>query len=374
MPTEPVFDYLPPGVLPLINDRIEAEVQRVLDAGQAKADTWEVMLDEQIEEFRSNPSFTARLREVYDSAGVNLISPTVWGIAPGKSFDEGVYRDLARWQARFDAIEWLRPVRSPSDAREIVDAGDVGVVLNVQNLGAFTDGDTAEVGVLYNAGVRVMQLTYNPQNSIGAGCTEPSEAGLSNHGHEVVGRLNELGAVVDLSHCNLETTLEAVGASEAPVAYTHTHCGALHDHERAKSDEELAVLREGDGYVGVLAYPHQFEDPTWDTFFEHVDHAVEAVGVDRVGVGTDWGMTTADVPDVLRPGIASFIKNATDLPQPLSYFVERHEQGLEDFRTYDQRYLIADEFERRGTYTDKEIQGILGGNFLDFWERVEAAA
>lgn len=85
-------------------------------------------------------------------------------------------------------------------------------------------------------------------------------------------------------------------------------------------------------------------------------------------------MTTADVPDVLRPGIASFIKSATDLPQPLSYFVEGHDQRLEDFRTYDQRHLIAEEFERRGTYTEKEVQAILGENFLDFWERVEAAA
>lgn len=367
-----VFDYLPPGVLPLTNDAVEDAIERASRRGPEEA-TWDAMLDEGVTQLRTDDEFAARLRRVYDRAGVDLVSPTVWSFDPSVDFREGVYRDIARWTARTESVEWLRPVRTPSEARSVAADGDVGVVLNIQDAGAFTDGDGSRVDDLVNAGVRITQLTYNTQNRVGAGCTEPSGSGLSNHGHDVVRRLNRRNAVIDLSHCNRETTLDAVEASDHPVAATHTHCGALHDHPRAKSDAELEAVAAADGYVGILAYPHHYDEPRFESFVDHLDHAVRLVGIDRVGIGTDWGVTTADVPESLRPGVVSFIRRATDMTEETEEYepfsMDKFDTGLGRFRTYEDRGVIREELAERG-YSDDELDGLLGENFLAFWERV----
>lgn len=367
-----MFDYLPPGVLPITNEEIEVAIEHARRSSPEAA-SWDAMLDEGVRQLRIDPGFRDALRDVYDAAGVNLISPTVWSFDPSVGFREGVYRDLARWTARFEAVDWLEPVRTPEEARRVAADGGVGVVLNIQNLGEFTAGTLRRVDDLFNAGVRIHQLTYNTQNHVGAGCTEPSGAGLSNHGLDAVERLNALDAAIDLSHCNRETTLDAVEASSSPVAATHTHCGALHDHPRAKSDEELRAIAERGGYVGILAYPHHYDEPTFDAFAEHVAHAIDVVGIDRIGIGTDWGVTTADVPESLRPGVVSFIRNATDMKEETEEYepfsLEKFETGLGRFRTYDERSAIGEELADRG-YSASEVEGLLGENFLSFWERV----
>lgn len=366
----PVFDYLPPGILPITNEAVDSAIERARD-DPFSAPPWEAMLDEQLRQLRASPRFRSRLRSVYRDAEVDLISPTVWSIDPRLSFDAGVHRDLTRWYARFEVLDWMQRVTSPS---EIPDPGtDLGVVLNVQDVGSFTQGDVRKVDELYDAGIRIMQLTYNKQNVVGAGCMEIGGDGLSRHGRAVVERSNELGAIIDLSHCNHETTLDAIEHSGTPVAVTHSHCGALHDHVRSKSDEELEALAENDGYMGVVAYPHQYENPTFDTFFDHLEHAVSVMGIENVGVGTDWGMLTPDVPAPLHNSVVSFLRNMTAMDDTTDSYdaitTDRFQQGLGPFETYEQRPTIRKEFEDRG-YSDEEIDAILGRNFVEFWRRV----
>lgn len=365
----PVFDYLPPGILPITNETIDSAIHQARD-DVFSPPLWETMLDEQLRQLRTSSDFRECLESVYRDAEVDLISPTVWSIDPRLSFGEGVYRDLTRWYARFNTLDWMRPITSPAD---IPDPGtDVGVVLNVQDLGGFTQGDIRKVDELFDAGVRILQLTYNRQNAIGSGCMEPSDGGLSRHGQAVVKRLNELGAIIDLSHCNLETTLDAIRQSETPVAVTHSHCGALHDHVRSKSDAEIEALAANDGYFGVAAYPHHYDEPTFDSFFEHFEHAVSVLGIDNVGVGTDWGMLTPDVPTSLHESVVTFLRNMTAMDDTSDSYdaisVDRFQQGLGSFETYDQRPVIRKEFETRG-YSDREIDAVLGGNFVEFWRR-----
>ena len=367
---EPVYDFLP-GVPPVTDEAIESAVSAVRADG-VDAAAWDAHLDERVRRIRSDPGLRERVERSFRDAGVTLVSPTVMSTDPRLSFVEGVYRDLARWQARFETFDWLERVTSPERARRAVAAGKVGVVLNTQNLGGFTRGDRQGVDVLFNAGVRSMQLTYNRQNEVGAGCIEPSGSGLSTHGRAVVDRLNDLGAVVDLSHCGKQTTLDAIERSEDPVAVTHAHCGALVDSPRATSDEELRALADADGYMGVLVYPTLYDDPTFETVCEHLDHAVSILGPDGVGVATDWGMTTPDVPDSMRPGLLAFWREQTGMTEnsdhdPLT--MSMFEGSVGRFETYDDRPAIREEFEKRG-YDEDEVAGFLGRNFLSFWERV----
>jgi len=247
----------------------------------------------------------------------------------------------------------------------------VGVVMNTQNIGAAVDGDPDGVERLYNAGIRVGQLTYNSQNLVGHGCTDRVDAGLSNHGVEVVERMNDLGMVVDCSHCGKETTLDAVETSDDPVAYTHTFSETLADHDRGASDEELAAVKAADGYVGVLAVPFFLEpgeaEAEFSLVFDHIDYMVEHVGIDRVGIGTDWGSWTPEIPEELHEG---FMRTFRALG-----FREEHGvtigRGYGPMQSYADWSAIPEGLEARG-YDSEERRKLLGENVLDFWERATA--
>src|SRR5215204_5363054 len=131
-------------------------------------------------------------------------------------------------------------------------AGKTGVILGTQDA-AWIDDELLRLEILYDLGLRVVQLTYNNRNLLGDGCTERQQAGLSNFGIRVVKELNRRGIVVDVSHCGAGVTMDALEASEAPVAITHACCAAVAAHPRAKSDSVLRTLAEREGYFGVVA-------------------------------------------------------------------------------------------------------------------------
>lgn len=90
---------------------------------------------------------------------------------------------------------------------------------------------------LYQLGTRCIQLTYNLRNLLGDGCTERTNAGLSDFGVAVVERMNAPGIVVDLSHSGEQTSRDGIAFSKRPPAFTHTMCRAIYDHVRAKPDD-----------------------------------------------------------------------------------------------------------------------------------------
>jgi len=352
----------------LVTDRIETAMNAVLESGGTAGQAYDAIEEAQVRQLEDDPEYRDTLREAYRDSEVNLVSATMGSIDHTLTFPEGVRQDIFRWQARFDAVDWLEKVRTPAEAREVIENDGVGIVLNVQNGGAAIAGDVSETDHLYNAGVRIVQLTYNDQNLVGVGCTERVDAGLSNHGVEFVERLNEREMIVDLSHCGRETTLDAISVSDRPVAITHAFCEALTDHDRAKSDEELEALVDVDGYFGVLAVPFFLSpgetDPDFDVFFDHIDHAVSVLGIDRVGVGTDWGSWTPELPEPLHEGIKVAFQEMG--------FREEHGlqigEGFGPMQHYRDWSVIPEGLSERG-YTDSEVRKILGKNFLQFFSR-----
>ena len=365
---QPVFDYYPRGTPVVQSERMKQAMEEVLAHGAGAGEANDAIENEMVRQLRDDAEYRADLRAAYDEAGVNLVSPTMGSLNTDLSYAEGVRRDIARWQARIDAVDWFEKAATPDDARAIVDRGNVGVVLNVQNLGAALEGDATEVDRLYDLGVRIAQLTYNSGNLVGTGCTERVDAGLTSHGVEVVERCHERGMIVDLSHCGTATTLDAIEISDRPVAITHAFSQSLADHDRGKSDEELAALADVDGYMGVLAVPF-FLDPgnanaTFDLFFDHVDYVVDRLGIDRVGIGTDWGSWTPEVPEPIREGIRAAFSTMG--------FREEHGVevgvGFDTMQRYEDWSVIPEGLAERG-YDESERAKILGENVLSFWER-----
>lgn len=352
----PVFDYS--GYAPWLRmDPIDDAIETAFEEGESLR---EAMKDEETRQLRENPEAQSLLRERYRKAGVNLASLTM--------SSRNWVTDFARWQAHFDAVDWLRKATSPAEAREIVADGDVGVVLNTQNAGEAIDGEVDAIETMYNAGFRVFQLTYNLQNLVGAGCYARSEARLSQHGVEVVERINDLGGIVDLSHCGYETTLDAVELSNEPVAFTHTCCQAVADHPRGKSDEELEALAANDGYMGIVAVPWfvapDHENPPFKVFFDHLDHAVSILGPDRVGIATDFPHVDVDAPDLY---VEEARENASENAGFPDDYGSGYGTGFDRMQRYTDWPVIRDGLEER--YSDEEVEQILGTNFLNFWER-----
>ena len=111
--------------------------------------------------------------------------------------------------------------------------------------------DLARVDMLYALGLRSLQLTYNYQNYVGSGCREQGNYGLTVFGHELIEKMNAIGMLIDTSHANMTTMAEAIRASRKPTIISHAACAAVHAHIRNTTDENLRLLADHGGVVGV---------------------------------------------------------------------------------------------------------------------------
>jgi len=145
-------------------------------------------------------------------------------------------------------------VRTTADIRRAKEEGKTGIILGFQNTAAVED-QVGYIQLFKELGVGIVQITYNTQNLVGAGCYEPRDSGLSGFGHEVVAEMNRVGILCDLSHVGAVTSRDVILASKRPTAYTHVLPAALKPHPRNKSDEEIRFIVEHGGLVGVTMFP-----------------------------------------------------------------------------------------------------------------------
>lgn len=277
--------------------------------------------------------------------------------------------DLAAWQARFDRhADRLVKILKSSDVERAKREGKLGVMLGFQNATCIED-DLANLRILRDAGTRCIQLTYNSRNLLGDGCTERTNAGLSDFGVGAVETMNELGIVVDVSHCGERTSRDAIAVSRKPPAFTHTMCRALYDHPRAKSDELLRAMADRGGMIAVVSLGY-FIGPTPATSFEdylnHIDHAVQVAGVDHVGLSSDYSIRGIEATETraswYEPRLKSF-KSSYNVRWP-PWIPEL--DPPERFRT------AARGLARRG-YREQEIEKILGVNWVAYFREVFGA-
>jgi len=128
------------------------------------------------------------------------------------------------------------------------------------------------------------------QTAVGYG--NDQEGGVTPLGEKVIAELNRLHMLVDISHCNEETTLDACRLSKAPVVCTHAGARAVTDRDRNKSDKALKAIAATGGVVGVTAVGWIIENAKTkergvSEFCDHIDHLKLVIGVDRIAVATD---------------------------------------------------------------------------------------
>ena len=244
--------------------------------------------------------------------------------------------------------------------------GKVAVLLGFQNT-TMLEGSVSNMDLLYQAGTRWMQLTYNHRNLLGDGCTERTNAGLSDFGISVVERMNELGIAIDLSHCGPQTTDDGIAFSNAPVSINHSMCESLHrDHPRAKTDEQIRTMADKGGIIGIISLgymigPNLGTDTTLETYVDHVAHAVNVGGIDHVGLAADFAIqglraTGANYRNWYVPRLKRF--------KP-SYKVQ-WPPWIPELDTTDRYRHVARILDQRG-FSTGDIEKILGQNWMRFY-------
>lgn len=356
-----VFDTLGLPGPSVYTPEILARVEEMVAAGASPA---EVVME--LETLTLEAVMRDELPGFWDGwgqSGVDATSVTIgaFGAEPF-SYDNAI-RDIDLWDRVFERVPSFAKITRASDANAAKTEGKKGILLNFQNSTHFGE-DLDNVRVFHERGVRVIQLTYNQRNLVGDGCTEPEPRGLTAFGKDLVRAMNEIGMLVDLSHCSEPTTLDAIEASARPVAITHASCKALSDHDRGKSDDVIRALGERGGYFGMLTVPFFLTDAvpaTLDHFVAHVDHVVDLIGPSHVGIGTDWGQSLPKpVNDLLDEEMRRFgfrAEHRIDWAATL--------EGFADWREWPNitAALVA------AGYSDEEITGFLGGNFLSVLEQ-----
>lgn len=273
---------------------------------------------------------------------------------------------------------------SANDIRRIHKTGKRAILIGIENGGPI-EGSLRILRSFYRLGVRYITLTHNGNNHIcdSSGQEKPKWNGLSPFGVKVVGEMNNLGMIIDVSHISDKAFWDVLKHSKAPVLASHSCVRSICDQPRNLTDDMIKALAKKGGLIhlnfygafldpvykkksgetrklikpkldeikkkykddrkalyaawGELWKKHGPPNPSMDILMDHIDHIVKLVGPDHVGFGSDYD------------GAGGF------------------PQGLEDVSGFP---MITYHMLKRG-YSEKDIKKILGGNFLEFFEKVE---
>lgn len=263
----------------------------------------------------------------------------------GPLTEEARMAALARAEAMLDILDGLAEAapercgraRTPQELRRLHAQGRRSLVACLENTYPMGQG-LEDLDRLATRGLAYATLCHQGANWACGSNLEPQQ-GLTAFGKQLIKRLNELGIMVDLSHASERTTWEALEISRAPVIASHSSCKAICDHRRNLSDDLIRAIARSGGVVQVCAYGPFLRlgagenETSVSEFVDHLEHAISLVGVEHVGIGSDFdgGGGLSDCPD------------AAQLPR------------------------ITEELLRRG-HEEDQLRLIWGENFLRVWE------
>ena len=270
---------------------------------------------------------------------------------------------LATWLREFQTSAAVATLATTaSDVRTAKEQGKVSIILCAGGVAGSGSGEEIDRILLYHkAGVRVWSLTHSARNLISGGCGEDDGPGLSRFGRRFVEELNRQKIAMDISHISDAGFWDVVALSSAPILATHSNCRAVCEHGRNLTDDMIRALVQGGGIICLNFFP-LFVKPanaTVDDVVDHVDHISALVGPQFVGLGPDF--CAGRWESVLQSWWSRGSSDHNTRKMPLDF-----PAGVEDTtRLRNMTKALV----RRG-YSDDEIRGILGENFLRYFESV----
>jgi membrane dipeptidase len=288
---------------------------------------------------------------------------------------ERATNQVAAWVARLRRPDcpW-RLVRAAADIPAARAEGRTGLIMGWQNMRPIAD-NLDRLALFHGLGVRVMQLTYNQRNFLGDGCLEPEDGSLTALGSRAVGLMNELGIAIDLSHVGERTSLRAAEVSTRPVLVTHANAKAVTPAPRNKSDDVIRAVAATGGVIGVSIYGPMCWNgdpsraPSLDDFQRQLDHVVNLVGVDHVGLGTDLPAVRdlRAVGEVIAMTLARF--PAAIAAYAKAFGNDVRTRYLSDCSSHAELVRITDRLLARG-WRPADVAAFLGGNWVRVLDRI----
>lgn len=268
-------------------------------------------------------------------------------------------RSLSRTLALINALYWternnrdtFKIVKTIEDIEKIVKDGKIAAVPTIEGGYSFNEDNALElINQYYDLGVRVVGFNWNYSNRLGEGSSRkygdpkktPSSGGLTNLGRKLAIEMNRLGMVIDVSHMAESTFWDIINISKAPVIASHSGVYSLKNHSRNLTDEQLKALAKNGGVIGIVFYPGFLTDSNSayiNDYVDHIDYAVNLIGIDYVGIGSDFDGAT--------------------LPN--------------DMKDSSELYKVTEELIKRG-YSKEDIEKLLGKNTLRVLREVQNIA
>ncbi len=290
-----------------------------------------------------------------------------------------------------DRIEFAE---TAADVRRINAAGKKVALIGVEN-GYSMGGRVSMLETMYDLGARYFGFVHNGHNQLSdsavpqerLGDEKERHGGLSDLGRAVIEKCNELGLMIDVSHASKAATLQAAKLSKAPIIASHSSVQALRDHPRNMDDETLLAMKENGGVVHMVALGHYLTDTPEDK--------MEALGALRQELGLDqpgaFNTASRETLQRYQDGLAGINEqwpsaSVSDFVDHIDYAVKligidhvgvssdfQGGGGIAGWRDASETFNVTLELVLRG-YTEEEIAKIWGGNILRVMEETEKVA
>ncbi len=268
--------------------------------------------------------------------------------------------EVARLSAETAASERFAVCKSFREIQEVRKRGRIAFLITMEGIEPLGD-DLNQLRVFYELGVRSIGLTHARTNAAGHGgifaASGSSPEGLTAFGRELVIECDRLGVIVDLAHINPAGFDEVLTIATKPPIVSHTNVRRYYDIERNISDEQIKMIGERRGVIGVnsiLVSPRK-EESTLDHYIDHIDHISELIGIDGVGIGFDlFEFIYRQWPESRQKELAAKFTTPHFIPDLTNH---SHTRNLT-------RGLIE-----RG-FTDADIEKILRGNWLRIFKEL----
>lgn len=225
------------------------------------------------------------------------------------------------------------------DMKRILEEKKVCGLIGIEG-GTAVEDDLDNINEFYELGVRYIGLTWNNSNDIGTSARDEHkkglEGGLTEFGVEVIKRMDEVGMLIDVSHLGEGTFWDVVEVTKNPIIASHSNCYSIHPHYRNLTDDQIKAIAESGGVININFNDGFLGGATVDFVVDHIDYVKELVGIDYVGIGSDFD-------GGIDPPVDLY--DASQYPELTKALVERG-------------------------YTEEEIRKILGLNFVRVFKQV----
>jgi membrane dipeptidase len=266
---------------------------------------------------------------------------------------------VARLYAEVEQSERFAICKSFADIQRAREADKIALLITMEGVEPLGE-DLNLLRAFYELGVCSVGLTHARRNAAASGgifqpCGSPGE-GLTRFGRELVRECQRLDILVDLAHINPRGFQEIIDLTSGPLIVSHTNARKFYDIERNISDEQIRMVGQRGGVVGInaiLVSPTR-EESTLDRYVDHIEHVVALIGFDGVGLGFDFcEYLFQQLPEKVRRELGAKLTTPHFIPELTNH---SHTRNLT-------RKLIE-----RG-FSDEEIEKILRGNWLRIFEK-----